>query len=491
MIYYIKYIIYSIAVIIISLISRVETQNQIHQIFLSEINVQYDTINKKITINEIIDLNNSYIEIPKGYSLHIKDGKIFNGIIKGDNTSLRCDLKGALGITMTGSWSITNIEDSFFDSETLTDKQILDNINTLQSDLINQTITLSKKEYCAHINSPNDCLLKLSSNTDITLNTSIKLKPNNFQSYNIIEVRNKNNISIRGGHIWGDIATHKYVGSSTHEWGMGIFIYSSSNIRIENTIISNCTGDGIYVGGGDEHSIMDNLFASKNIYLSSVTCDSNRRQGLSIIHVDGMSVNKCHFVNTGTIKSTPPSAGLDIEPNLTSQRNNSVRNVKIQECVFLNNSGRSFEADLGVIDGVNMNIDNIILEKCSFDNSIRIGAPNLTFKECNLQDIQIRPYESFIDCEFIGCMINNGVFLLTKHKHSPLYQPTEEERPIRSMIFKNCIICQNDQTGVAINVECNPEDVKNIHLYDCVLNIENDKSLITSCCENIIQKHSI
>lgn len=458
-----------------------------YKIDISDLDLVYDTIHKELVINENIDLNQSLLEIPVGYSLYVKQGRILNGIIKGNNTKLRCDSLGSIGVILHGSWQIIDIKDTYFDTSILTDKQILENLNVLQSDTISQNVILSKKEYYAPIYTPSDCLLRLSSNTNIFLNTTIKLAPNNFPSYSIIEIRNKTNINLIGGIIQGDIKDHKYVGSSTHEWGMGVFIMSSSNINIENTYISMCTGDGIYIGGGDESSISNNTFASKNISLKSVICDNNRRQGLSIIHADGMTICQSRFVNTGKIKATPPSAGLDIEPNLTNGRNNSVRNIKIYDCKFINNVGRSLEADLGVIDGNDMNIENILIEKCAFDNSVRIGTPNILFKECDFVDVEIRPYEAFVDCEFVSCRVTNGLFLQKRHSHTPLYKSSIIGQPIRNISFKNCIIHPNSQTGIVINVECSTDDIKSIRLFNSILNIDVKEALVTLGYEPIVQ----
>ncbi|MCT2408604.1 right-handed parallel beta-helix repeat-containing protein [Chryseobacterium antibioticum] len=104
------------------------------------------------------------------------------------------------------------------------------------------------------------------------------------------------------------------------EWGFGIFASNTNDFHIENVEISECWGDGIYVRN------------SYNGTIENVICDDNRRQGMSIIHCDGINILNSQFNKTsGTI----PEAGIDIEPN----EDQSVRNVNIVNCTCDQNEG--------------------------------------------------------------------------------------------------------------------------------------------------------
>jgi hypothetical protein len=80
-------------------------------------------------------------------------------------------------------------------------------------------------------------------------------------------------------------------------------------------------GDGFYVAGAED------------VRLCAVTADANRRQGLSIIAVDGLLVLNSVFANT---HGTRPGAGIDFEPNEESQ---TIANVRVEGSKFLNNEG--------------------------------------------------------------------------------------------------------------------------------------------------------
>ena len=140
-------------------------------------------------------------------------------------------------------------------------------------------------------------------------------------------------MKVSGGKLIGDVPNHpESTSGNLGEWGMGVRITNSKNVTIENVTIRHCWGDGIYVGGHAEKNIglYDN--ASKNIFLKNIICDDNRIQGMSVTHVDGLTVKNCSFINTGRTKYTRPGAGVDIEPNVYDGHNESCRNITFINC---------------------------------------------------------------------------------------------------------------------------------------------------------------
>jgi hypothetical protein len=69
-------------------------------------------------------------------------------------------------------------------------------------------------------------------------------------------------------------------------------------------------------------------------------CDNNYRQGISIISVDGLLVENSVFNNTW---GTPPSSGVDIEPDSPEER---IRDVVFRNCSFEDNYGDGIEVFL-------------------------------------------------------------------------------------------------------------------------------------------------
>lgn len=170
-----------------------------------------------------------------------------------------------------------------------------------------------------------------SSNSNITLiNATLKAITNNLDTYRILWIRDVDNINITGGTIKGDRTTHT---GETGEWGFGIHISGwSENINISNMIIKDCWGDGIYINRG------------KNINTQNVVCDNNRRQGISIISVDGYHSLNDKLINTNGYS---PESGIDIEPNANTD---TIKNIILENLYTENNSGNGIDLWLPNLD---------------------------------------------------------------------------------------------------------------------------------------------
>lgn len=151
----------------------------------------------------------------------------------------------------------------------------------------------------------------------------IKANPSSSQSYKIIYLYKLKNVKIIGGKIIGDRYNHN---GKIGQWGMGVSIISSSNITISKMSISNCWGDGIYLG------------ASRNGFNSHVAIDeciinNNRRQGISVISAVNLVVSNTKIMNTN---GNNPQAGIDFEPNYPTQR---LEKITIQKLYTYNTKG--------------------------------------------------------------------------------------------------------------------------------------------------------
>jgi polygalacturonase len=115
---------------------------------------------------------------------------------------------------------------------------------------------------------------------------------------------------------------------------MALSIRGSSDIAVEGLTLADSGGDGIYVAGGRARD------HCRNIRIKDVVCDNNYRQGISVISVDGLLVENSVFRNTW---GTPPSAGVDIEPDSPKER---LRNIVFRDCRFEDNYGDGIEVYL-------------------------------------------------------------------------------------------------------------------------------------------------
>jgi parallel beta-helix repeat protein len=179
----------------------------------------------------------------------------------------------------------------------------------------------------------------------------LKALPNNRNWYQILFLDGVSNVNIIGGTLQGERDLHQ---GTTGEWGYGVGINASTNIVVEGVLAKDFWGDGFFVSYG-----------SKDIKLCSVVADRNRRQGLSIVGVDGIVVQDSVFKNTN---GTWPMAGIDIEPDVDT----SVNNVRIVRSQFLNNAGNGIEVYNG-----NHAITNVTIDANTLSGNGTCGAISL------------------------------------------------------------------------------------------------------------------
>ena len=248
--------------------------------------------------------------------------------------------------------------------------------------------------------------LKPHSQTHIKLAKAATLKAitNSNTNYSIIKIfNNRNNILIEGGTIQGDRDTHT---SEEGEWGHGISVYDSQNIYLENIILKDCWGDGFYLGSGT------------NINTENLICDNNRRQGISIISVNGYHSLNDRLINTN---GTAPQAGMDIEPNYDTE---ILKNIVIENLYTSNNSGYGLQMYLMKIVDNSNKIDITILnhtDKKSNRGFMIAKSPtsngcvklvDCTYIEPNESGIYCdRCYDSDLRVEFIRPKVINANFL--------------------------------------------------------------------------------
>lgn len=131
-------------------------------------------------------------------------------------------------------------------------------------------------------------------------------------------------VEVSGGRILGERTGHL---GSEGEWGHGIQVRGSSRVTLRDLHADDCWGDGIYVGSADEESV-----PSEDVVISRVSCQRNRRQGLSICGARNVRVLDSEFSSTA---GTSPQFGIDIEPN----RQGAVSDVRIENCIVRGNKG--------------------------------------------------------------------------------------------------------------------------------------------------------
>jgi hypothetical protein len=115
-----------------------------------------------------------------------------------------------------------------------------------------------------------------------------------------------------------------------------------ANFTVRNLSLFESGGDGILVTDDSDgnSSLGTNRSYSSNAYIDNVDSAFNRRQGISVTSVDGLSVNNSIFRNTS---GTDPEAGVDIEPYQDTDR---LKNILFNACQFNSNTGSNIKIEL-------------------------------------------------------------------------------------------------------------------------------------------------
>lgn len=188
--------------------------------------------------------------------------------------------------------------------------------------------------------------LKIKSDSEIYFQEKSKLimVPNHKDTYAILWLIKVANVKIYSPNLIGDRLLHK---GTKGEWGMGIHITESKDVYIQNASISNCWGDGIYIGGGSN--------PCERIIVKDTNIDNSRRNGISITNGKEITLSSCFITNTN---GTRPMAAIDIEPNKSSD---IIDNIHIKNTQTKNNKRYGILIELNPLikapNKVNITID--------------------------------------------------------------------------------------------------------------------------------------
>lgn len=339
--------------------------------------------NSNYVIKKAFDLNGMQLFLPENSKLTFKcRGKLLNGTLVGSETDLSAGKNKTVfsKIEITGTWSVRDIYSSWFDfgEDAAWNTKYMQNLSNLTSDNHLGNIYISEGVYKINVANEASSCMYIHSNTNLTIDGTIELQPCDKRFYGIVRIVDVHDVLINGkGKIVGDVVNH--IGDDG-QWGMGIDVWSSKNVEIKDITVKNCWGDCIYVGQSKE--VKESF--PEDIIIDNVTCTASRRQGLSIIAGKNILVKNSRFTDIGSIKFTPPGAGLDIEPNHYGET--VLDNVVISNCVFRNNhDGKDFSS---------FNIDktaSVFFSNCTFEGRLVMHDKvyNITFERCDINDFYI------------------------------------------------------------------------------------------------------
>lgn len=200
------------------------------------------------------------------------------------------------------------------------------------------------------------------------------------------------------------------------EWRMSINLRSCRNVTIEGLSLVESGGDGVYVGVAGKKG-----GPCRDIVLRDLVCDRQYRQGISVISVRNLLIERCVLRNTG---GTPPAAGIDFEPNHPSEE---LDGIVMRDCTISNNRGTGLAFYFGQLDSTSKPV-SIKIENCrSSGNACGFGLSNgrretfvrgrVACEGCTFENergyavrLRRKPDDSvfvdFVNCRFINCQTN-------------------------------------------------------------------------------------
>lgn len=348
-----------------------------------------------------MDLQGLTYKIPEDVTIRQKGGVIKNGTLIGNKTKIISNKAIFDGVTIQGSWIIENISTSLFAN--LQYNNSLRDVLALANASINNQVTIERGDYLITLDPKNLCGIIIPSNTRLRIDGNIILAPNNFDYYEILNVKG-NNITIFGqGCIIGDKEKHT---GTKGEWGMGLYI-RGKDITVRSITIKDCWGDCIYVGSD-----------SRNVHIEKCILDNGRRQGISITSARNVYIYDCVIKN---VHGTAPQRAIDIEPNKgDTVQNVFIHNTLIQNCfggiLVYGASKSAYVSDIY--------IDNCIADEkvksssyqFSYSNKVSLknciaknGAQKINFSHVNIVETNKNRVNGRTNMEtYKSCKIVNG-----------------------------------------------------------------------------------
>lgn len=188
------------------------------------------------------------------------------------------------------------------------------------------------KSYYVHVNGDAGGILTIPSNSYIKFifGAQLRMLPHASNWYQVFMISGVDNVTIEDGYVDGNREENTVSDPQGLGTGIGFAIYSGTNINLIRCKAINMWNDGFYVGE-----------VSSNVLLTSPYARACRRNGMSVISCDGLTITNYVAENIGTDESSyAPLAALDFEPD---SNNDVLRNIKIHGMTMYHcNNGLTF-----------------------------------------------------------------------------------------------------------------------------------------------------
>lgn len=273
--------------------------------------------NSEVIIDSKIDMEGAKVIIPEFVTINFKkSGCLKNGELVGNKTKIigwNNDIFDQ--ITLSGDWDVRYISTDMFCD--LSEVNSLKNVVALSSPDVDNVLSIMPGQYRVAAKNGERRVLSIPSNTEVIMNGEVTMEPNKLAVYDVFTIEGDNVFFHGNGVVRGDKFTHL---GEKYEWGMGICILNSNNVRVFDVKVEQCWGDCIYI---DENST--------DVHINNCVLDNGRRQGISVISGDNILIENCVISN---VSGTAPQYAIDVEPDEGKNIGSVViKNVRAINCV--------------------------------------------------------------------------------------------------------------------------------------------------------------
>lgn len=331
--------------------------------------------NSEVIIDREIDMEGVKVNIPEQVTINFKKGGCLkNGELVGNKTRIVGHNHAIFDhVTISGDWDVRYISTDMFCD--LSEVNSLKNVVSLASPNIDNVLTVMPGLYKVAAKSVTERrVLPIPSNTEVLMNGEVTMEPNWLAEYDVFTIEGDNVFFHGNGIVRGDKFTHL---DDKYEWGMGISVLNSNNVRIYDVKVDQCWGDCIFIDGN-----------SQNIHVSNCTLDNGRRQGISVISGDNIIIENCLITNVG---GTPPQCAIDVEPDKDKTVGSVIiRNITVAGCVGgIMSWGSAPGAEIKSIELYNCYVKGTDESRRGVPYSFN-GTNNLVVENCH-SDIEKKP----------------------------------------------------------------------------------------------------
>ena len=164
-------------------------------------------------------------------------------------------------------------------------------------------------------------------------------------------------VTVRNVQLVGNVDRTTRVKALGEATTHGLLFAGCSDVLVEGVVARHFAGDGMYIREGNRAGPDGKYPASRSFTVRNSRFLYNARQGLSVIQLRGATFENCEFSYTGYVDSRgtkgryghhAPGAGVDIEPNRTTQSPHPVDiltgDIRFRGCRMIGNHGAAFLA---------------------------------------------------------------------------------------------------------------------------------------------------